>query len=126
MATMSDITADRIAAELTAVRERNEHGDLREFAFRDAPRLIAAIERVLRLAAGHEHGALRWADPLPVPPWIPQLRVAIAAELLDETDQPPVNPRCLRCSGRNPNMCSCVERCGHEHCAGLGTEAPGG
>jgi hypothetical protein len=48
------------------------------------PRLLAALERVLEVAAKHEHDALRWQDPLPVPPWIPELREAISAELLSK------------------------------------------
>lgn len=46
------------------------------------PRLLAAVEAVLALAAKHEHGATRWEDPLPVPSWIPELREAISAALL--------------------------------------------
>lgn len=43
-----------------------------------------ALYRVMEIAAKHEHDALRWQDPLPVPSWIPELREAIAAELLTE------------------------------------------
>jgi hypothetical protein len=38
---------DQVATELAAMRERNENGDLRDFAFNDAPRLLAAVEAVL-------------------------------------------------------------------------------
>jgi hypothetical protein len=48
----------------------------------DVPRLLAAVEKVLALAAKHEHGATRWEDPLPVPTWIPELREVISRELL--------------------------------------------
>jgi hypothetical protein len=51
------------------------------------PPLLAALEAVLALAAKHEHGALRWQDPLPVPEWIPQVRGAIAGALKVSTSE---------------------------------------
>lgn len=38
------------------------------------------IEAALALADKHEHGALRWADPLPVPEWIPLIRAALTTK----------------------------------------------
>jgi hypothetical protein len=43
---------DPIAAELTAIEQRQEHGDLREFATADSPRLLAALEAVRTIACG--------------------------------------------------------------------------
>ena len=43
---------DQLTAELAAIRDRQENGDLREFATSDSPRLIAALEGVLTYAAG--------------------------------------------------------------------------
>ena len=37
---------DLLAAELAAIEQRQEHGDLREFATADSPRLLAALEAV--------------------------------------------------------------------------------
>lgn len=39
----------------------------------------AKLAAVAKLCDEHEHGALRWADPLPVPEWIPLVRAAIGA-----------------------------------------------
>lgn|ERR1017187_9298790 len=47
-------------------------------------RMAAALEAVMDLAAKHEHGALRWQDPLPVPEWIPLVREAISRALRGE------------------------------------------
>lgn len=41
---------------------------------------MAAIARVEALCDRHESGALRWADPLPVPEWIPLVRAAVRGE----------------------------------------------
>jgi len=40
--------------------------------------LAAKVERVAALADKWEHGALRWADPLPVPPEVGLIREALA------------------------------------------------
>ena len=47
------------------------------------PGFVAAVEAVLAVAAKHEHGATRWADPLPVPTWIPELREAVSGGLFE-------------------------------------------
>jgi hypothetical protein len=47
----------------------------------DPDRLIAALRAVLALADRWEHGALRWADPLPVPPYVALVRDAITVIL---------------------------------------------
>jgi hypothetical protein len=39
--------------------------------------LAAKVERVAALADKWEHGALRWADPLPVPPEVGLIREAL-------------------------------------------------
>ena len=46
-----------------------------------AQRAESAVEAVQALCSEHERGALRWADPLPVPPWISLVREAISAAL---------------------------------------------
>jgi hypothetical protein len=46
------------------------------------PRLLATLEAVLELAAQHEQGAQRWAEPLPVPQWVTLIRSAVSRELL--------------------------------------------
>lgn len=43
---------DLLAAELAAIEQRQEHGDLREFATADSPRLLAALEAVRTIACG--------------------------------------------------------------------------
>jgi hypothetical protein len=43
---------DALAAELAAIEQRQEHGDLREFATADSPRLLAALEAVRTIACG--------------------------------------------------------------------------
>ncbi len=43
----ADTTTDPVTAELAAIRERQETGDLREFAHKDSPRLLAALKAVL-------------------------------------------------------------------------------
>jgi hypothetical protein len=53
---------------------------------RDIASLLAALEAVLALAAKHEHGALRWLDPLPVPEWIQQVRDTITTALGGHSD----------------------------------------
>ena len=40
--------------------------------------MAAKVERVAALADKWEHGALRWADPLPVPPEVGLIREALA------------------------------------------------
>jgi hypothetical protein len=47
-------------------------------------RLLGAVEEVLSVAAKAEHGALRWADPLPVPEWVAQIREAVSGKLPGE------------------------------------------
>jgi len=39
--------------------------------------LEAAVQGVSDLADAAEHGALRWADPLPVPEWVPRVRAVL-------------------------------------------------
>jgi hypothetical protein len=51
-----------------------------------AARTAAALDAVMALAAKHEHGALRWQDPLPVPGWIPEVRAAMLGALKLGTD----------------------------------------
>jgi hypothetical protein len=36
--------------------------------------LRARIDAVLTICDRHERGAMRWADPLPVPSWVPQIQ----------------------------------------------------
>jgi hypothetical protein len=43
--------------------------------------LVAALRAVLALADKWEHGATRWADPLPVPLEVEQVRTAIESAL---------------------------------------------
>jgi hypothetical protein len=43
----------------------------------------AILESIEAFAAKHEYGATRWADPLPMPTWIPQLREVVAAAPAD-------------------------------------------
>ncbi len=43
----------------------------------DADERIAAA---LAVCARHEHGALRWADPLPVPAWVREVREALTGQ----------------------------------------------
>jgi hypothetical protein len=50
----------------------------------DLQRLLAAVEGVLEEAARAEHGALRWADPLPVPEWVGHVRERIERALRGE------------------------------------------
>lgn len=45
------------------------------------PAMEQALRDVLALADKWEQGATRWADPLPVPPEVEQVRAAIAAHL---------------------------------------------
>jgi hypothetical protein len=82
-----DVT-DPIAACLGAwrffVERTNEIATERTPISAAVPRLVAAVERALEVAARHEHNCLRWQDPLPVPSWIPELRQAIAGELLSK------------------------------------------
>ena len=47
----------------------------------DVPRLLAAVDAALKVSAQYENGCTRWAEPLPVPTWIPRLRAAVAAAL---------------------------------------------
>ncbi|MEQ7008406.1 hypothetical protein ABN028_19730 [Actinopolymorpha sp. B17G11] len=43
----------------------------------EADHLRKQVRAVRAFAAEHEMGALRWAEPLPVPAWIPQLRQVV-------------------------------------------------
>lgn len=92
------------------------------------PRLVAAVEAALALAAemenqpeptgggdrafvSHEQAVL---DGLAI-------RRAISAALTGEgatASQPLVTWDCPLCSGRSPDGCLCLQRCGHEDCAG--------
>ena len=45
-------------------------------------RAVRALEAVLDEAAKAENGALRWADPLPVPSWVFTIRGAVGHALL--------------------------------------------
>jgi len=40
------MTADMLAAELAAIEDRQENGDLRDFATSDSPRLLKALRAV--------------------------------------------------------------------------------
>lgn len=44
------MTDNPLTAELRRIHNRNEYGDLREVAFKDVPRLLAALNVVLKLA----------------------------------------------------------------------------
>jgi hypothetical protein len=46
-------------------------------AHADLSQATTAISNVLAVAAKAEYQALRWADPLPVPEWVDQVRAAI-------------------------------------------------
>ncbi len=45
---------DKVTAELAAIRDHQENGDLRDFATHDSPRLLAAVEAALN---GHRRSA---------------------------------------------------------------------
>jgi hypothetical protein len=47
----------------------------------DLAALLDVAERVLAIADRAEHGALRWADPLPVPGWVAEIREAVSGAL---------------------------------------------
>ncbi|RIJ76596.1 hypothetical protein D1871_11015 [Nakamurella silvestris] len=51
---------------------------LRDIAEARVAELEAVVARVSALADRWEHGALRWAEPLPVPPEVAQVRAALA------------------------------------------------
>jgi len=51
------------------------------FLLAELARYQAAVRAVRQFADKHEHGALRWEDPLPVPEWIPPLRDVLAEHL---------------------------------------------
>lgn len=53
----------------------------RDQAISDASALRDVIQRVDALTAIHEYGATRWADPLPVPEWVGQVREIIAPHI---------------------------------------------
>jgi hypothetical protein len=83
--------AGELRAALDAIREHNERyikeARFTEWTVSQDPtgnvrRLLDALDAVLELADKAEHGALRWADPLPVPEWVPRVREAISAKLL--------------------------------------------
>jgi hypothetical protein len=66
-------------ADITRIR----HPDA-EFVARsreDLAALLDVAERVLAIADRAEHGALRWADPLPVPGWVAEIREAVSGAL---------------------------------------------
>lgn len=48
---------------------------------RELGRQRTAVATALAVAARAERGALRWADPLPVPRWVGEIRSAVAAVL---------------------------------------------
>ena len=75
---------DRLAAELAAIERRQEHGDLREFATADSPRLLAALKAVLDLCAGHEYIPGQFGEDTEeeIPPR--EIRRVIARKLLGE------------------------------------------
>jgi hypothetical protein len=94
---VAETTADPLAALLARVCVRtpeltSDHddsdcgldGDL--CTGHAAGRLEAAVAAVLALADRAEHGAIRWEDPLPVPPWVGELRSAISAALLGQQE----------------------------------------
>ena len=68
--------------------------------------LINALRRVLDLRDRHEHGALRWADPLPVPEWIADLDAALAGTQTDDGAE-------VQMSNAAPAPSSFVLDCGH-------------
>ena len=82
-------TPDPVAAYLAEVyRELDAAAPWGSFGAEDfdwarhVPRLLGAVEAVLGFADHAEHGALRWADPLPVPDWVPEIREIVRARLL--------------------------------------------
>ena len=76
---------DPLAAELAAIEQRQEYGDLREFATADSPRLLAALEAVRTIACG-------WSADAQEVPMIARDLAAVAItgiltrELLGEED----------------------------------------
>ena len=70
-------------ADITGIR----HPDA-EFIARsrqDVAQLLDAVEGVLRIADHAEREALRWENPLPVPPWVAQVREEIGRRLRPNT-----------------------------------------
>jgi hypothetical protein len=81
---VTDPIASCLAAWRFFVERTNEVATERTPISSAVPRLLAAVERAMAVAAKHEHEALRWQDPLPVPSWIPELREVVAAELISK------------------------------------------
>lgn len=57
---MTGPMSDRVAAELALILDHQENGDLREFATRDSPRLLALAEGVLKLHRPQDKPVHSW------------------------------------------------------------------
>lgn len=83
----ADAVSSARAVDLRCLREQRDDllatletvQELRVAASSEAQQLQAQRQSVLDLCDKHEHGALRWQDPLPVPEWIPLVRAAAGA-----------------------------------------------
>jgi hypothetical protein len=73
---------DALAAELAAIEQRQEHGDLREFATADSPRLIELARDVLVLAGKWRRQSTTGRDASAL--HADELRRVIEARLLGE------------------------------------------
>ncbi|GAB2457726.1 hypothetical protein [Xylanimonas ulmi] len=73
-------------AEATLALRREWRDAARQFAA-ERDLLAATLAEVAALADRWEHGALRWADPLPVPPEVGQVRAILARADRDGADQ---------------------------------------
>lgn len=71
------LTRSRDAVD-KAVQQLRRRTIERDQAIAEVSALQAAIERIDALTARHEYGATRWADALPVPEWVGQVRDVIA------------------------------------------------
>lgn len=68
-------------AEQKLANERELADEWDRLAHRERARAQAAEQKIaaaLALCDKHEKGATRWADPLPVPEWIPLIRAALS------------------------------------------------
>ncbi|HET6916265.1 MAG TPA: hypothetical protein VFH56_09280, partial [Acidimicrobiales bacterium] len=103
----------RTALNEAFVEAEAEHADATARAEAAEAALADLRAKVEAVCARHEHGALRWAEPLPVPPWIAEVRAALAAAPSGE--QRKEGQRVGICGNRSPSAFGTSEVCTLPH-----------
>jgi hypothetical protein len=79
-------------------------------------RLLDHVQQGVYRPGSWERG---WLEQARGDSWQERLESDPDAPMLDRPRAKDVNEACPRCSGMNPNVCTCLKQCGSQICAGV-------